>query len=382
VTKPQLEVADIFRKHGKAYRQKNPLPLPKLRAMRAIEICRTAELGGHMLKCEACDVERPEYNSCRNRHCPKCQFSRTQKWIEARRKEVLPIHYFHVVFTIPAKLNAIVMMNQRDMYTLFFKSVSETLIELGKDPRHLGAQLGVICVLHTWGQTLTFHPHIHCIVTGGGLSDDSKQWISSRKDFFMSVHVLGKLFRGKFLSHLKAYHKKKGLSLNKETESLSDTSEFSKYLTLLYNQNWIVYAKPPFNGAKSVIDYLARYTHKVAISNHRIMDLEKERVTFDYRDYADGNTTKQMTLKASEFIRRFLMHVLPNRFIKIRYYGFLCSRKKKENLKIARDLLKHVVKTDTKEKNSLSVEDHYRCPTCKKGQLIKIYMMKARWRGS
>jgi hypothetical protein len=307
--RPQLEVADVFRKYGEAYREKNPLPRNKRRTMRAIELCRTSELGGHMSRCDTCSRDHPVYNSCRNRHCPKCQFKKTEKWIASRKKEVLPISYFHVVFTLPNSLNPIILMNPKAMYTIFFKSISETLIELGKDPKHLGAKVGAICVLHTWGQTMVFHPHIHCIVTGGGLAADSTRWVSSKKDFFIPVRVLSQLFRGKFLFYMKKYHTEQGLKVNKDSEALLEPLKFSKFMRTVYAKQWIVYSKPPFSGAKSVIDYLGRYTHKVAISNHRIKRLENGHVTFEYRDYADGNTKKDMELNAPEFIRRFLLHV-------------------------------------------------------------------------
>jgi len=380
VVRPKLEVADIFSKHGVDYRERYKLPITKLRVMRAIEICRTSELGGHMTKCEDCSAEQPVYNSCRNRHCPKCQFNRTEKWLEARKKEVLPIQYFHVVFTLPDTLNSIVMMNQKDVYNIFFKSVSETLIKLSKDPKHLGAQIGAVCVLHTWGQNLMFHPHIHCIVTGGGLSINSTQWISSKQDFFISVHALGKLFRGKFLSYLKNHHYEKGLQFNQATMHLSKKSEFLKYLRPLYNKNWVVYSKPPFNGAKSIIEYLGRYTHKVAISNHRLISLHDGKVTFKYRDYSDGNQQKEMTLEAHEFIRRFLLHVLPDRYIKIRYFGILCNRKKKENIKFIRLLLDHIEYSETNDVETSVVDDFYCCPSCKKGKLIKICILPIRCR--
>jgi hypothetical protein len=373
--KPHLEVADIFRKNGSDYRQLHKLSITKRRVMRAIEICRTTELGGHISKCDNCGVEHPAYNSCRNRHCPKCQFNRTEKWLEARKQEILPIQYFHVVFTIPDKLNPIVRMNQKKIYNIFFKSVSETLLALGKDSKHLGAQIGAICVLHTWGQNLMFHPHIHCIVTGGGLSENSKQWVASKPDFFISVLVLAKLFRGKFLAYLKTLHCNQELQFNEKAKHLSKKSNFSKYLDDLYKLNWIVYAKPPFNGATSAIDYLGRYTHKVAISNHRLVKFHNGKVTFKYRDYKDSNKSKLMTLEANEFIRRFLLHVLPNKFVKIRYYGILCNKKKKTNLQLIHALLNSSIDISPEFEFTFSCKDFNICPACKKGQLIKTFTL-------
>jgi len=376
VKKPQYEVADIFLHYGYDYRKTHSLPINQLRAMRAIEICRTAALGGHLSKCDLCGVEQPVYNSCRNRHCPKCQHTRTEKWIDQRKKEVLPVNYFHIVFTVPDLLNPIIKMNEKALYTIFFKSVSETLLELGKDSKHLGAQIGSICILHTWGPTMTFHPHIHCIVTGGGLCLDEQSWISFKKGFFMPVHVLSNLFRGKFLAYLKQTHLNKSLKFSKEMASLKVSSKFKTYLNPLYKKGWVVYAKPPFNSPDTVIEYLGRYTHKVAISNPRILKLKNDQVSFTYRDYSDGSNKKIMTLEAPEFIRRFLMHILPDRFVKIRYYGLLSHRKKKDNrLKVygALDIESNSVylSSNQVETPNLTIA----CPYCKKGVLIKTNIL-------
>ena len=319
-----IEVADIFRSHGPSYRATHRLPLQQLRTMRAIEICRTAELGGHVDECEACGHVQISYNSCRNRHCPKCQFLKKEKWIEARERELLPIAYFHVVFTLPEELNPVALRNREVLYNLFFKAASETLTELAR--MRLGVQIGCIAVLHTWGQNLLDHPHLHCIVSGGGLSGST--WISSKRRFLFPVKVLSRLFKGKFLSFLK-----------KANEAGRLQGVDTTLLNLLYSKKWVAYAKPPFNGPGTVLGYLGRYTHRIAITNHRILGMEEGRVSFSWKDYADGNTTKIMTLAVFEFIRRFLLHVLPHGFVKIRHFGFLSNRNRKAALELCRSLL-------------------------------------------
>ena len=315
------EVADVFRLHGDSYRKTHKLPLNQLRTMHAIEICRTKELGGHINECEDCGHLRISYNSCRNRHCPKCQFLRKEKWLEARGKELLPIPYFHVVFTVPEEINPLALRNQETIYTILFKAASETLTELTRT--RLSAQIGVICILHTWGQNLMDHPHLHCIVSGGGLSPH--RWISSKRKFFLPVKVLSRLFRGKFLFYLKKARDTGRLRFPGLISPLGEA--FTIFLKALYGREWVVYCKPPFNGPQSVIQYLGRYTHRVALTNHRLVGIEDGKVSFVWKDYADGNARKVMTLDAFEFIRRFLLHVLPDGFVKIRYFGFLsgCS---------------------------------------------------------
>ena len=334
-----FEVADIFRRYGAEYRQFHRLPLKKLKAMNAIESCRTAELGGHVDECDSCGHLKISYNSCRNRHCPKCQGLPMAKWLLKRNQELLPVEYFHVVFTIPSELNALTLRNQVVLYNILFKAASETLLELGKDQKYLGGQLGFISILHTWGQNLLDHPHLHCVVPGGGLSVDGKRWISTQKGFFIPVKVLSRLFRGKFLAYLKkAYHDDK-LSFPGEIHLLQFPQAFQKFLDNLYTQEWVVYCKPPFGSPKQVLNYLGRYTHRVAISNHRIVSMENGMVTFRWRDYRDGNKNKLMTVEASEFIRRFLLHILSNNFVKIRYYGFLSNSNRKTKLKRCQELL-------------------------------------------
>ncbi len=331
----QLEVADIFRRYGDAYRGDHPMPANRLRAMQSRESCRSAELGGHVDECEHCGTKLISYNSCRNRHCPKCQFLKKEQWIEAREKDLLLITYFHVVFTIPHLLNPLVRYNPELLYNLLFQAVSETLQELARDPKRLGAEIGFISILHTWGQNLMDHFHLHNIVTGGGLTSTS-EWKSCKGRFFIRVEVLSKLFRGKFLAYLKELHAEKKLACPGDLQS---PGAFHALISKLYQADWISYCKTPFRRTQDVIDYLGRYTHRIAISNHRLIKLEDGKVMFRWRDYADNNKTKVMTLNADEFIRRFLLHVLPDRFVKIRHYGILGNRCRKEKIERARELL-------------------------------------------
>ncbi len=338
-TSRSVEVADIFRQYGPGYRKTHPLPRGHLRVMRAIEVCRTAALGGHLDECDTCGAIRVSYNSCRNRHCPKCQFLKKEQWLDARRKDLLPIPYFHVVFTVPAELNPLALRNRKTLYNILFRSVSETLKELAKNPKHLGAQIGFIGILHTWGQNLMDHPHIHCIVSGGGLSDDAQRWLPSRSKFFLPVRVLSRLFRGKFLDYLQKDYDSGDLAFPGTVATLKEARAFRVFMRGLYGKEWVVYCKPPFKNAEGVLRYLGRYTHRIAIANHRIVNMEDGRIYFLWRDYADNNRNKIMTLDPVEFIRRFLLHVLPDRFVKIRYYGLLGSRKRKSNLAGCRSLL-------------------------------------------
>jgi len=373
-----VEVADIFGKHGHAYRVSREMPLSHIRTMRAIQRCRTAELGGHMDECDSCGHIRISYNSCRNRHCPKCQFLKKEKWLEQRKEDLLPVPYFHVVFTIPAKLNPLVLRNKRVLYNILFRCVSETLFELAGDPKHLGGQIGFICILHTWGQNLMDHPHIHCIVTGGGLSYDEKRWLPCRKGFFIPVKVLSRLFRGKTLGYLRESCKSGELQFPGTLAELRPPDQFTAFLKDLYSREWIVYAKPPFKSPEKLLDYLGRYTHKIAISNHRIIKMESGEVFFAWRDYADGNKKKIMTREASEFIRRFLLHVLPEKFVKVRYYGLLANRKSNTMLSQCRKLL-DTVQTSNKNVNETWQEflkrvcgmDLITCPFCKNGRMIR-----------
>ena len=359
------------------------MPLNHLRAMHAIEVCRTATLGGHRYKysCGHVDIS---YNSCRNRHCPKCQTLQKEKWIEARCEDLLPIQYFHVVFTIPSELNPLVIMNQRVMYNILFRSVSETLMELSNNPKHLGACIGFIGILHTWGQNLMDHPHIHCVVPGGGLSPDGSRWVSCRKRFFIPVRVMSALFRGKFLDYLKSSFESGDLIFPGGIRHLKDPRTFEVFRGQFYHKKWVVYCKPPFDGAEGVLKYLGRYTHRIAISNNRILKVQDGDVSFRWRDYADGDKQKTMTLKADEFIRRFLLHVLPHRYVRIRHFGLLANRRRKDNIALCRELIGSC-KTVTKEKESpetwqdqllrICGIDINTCPVCKKGTMVMVELL-------
>ncbi len=353
--------------------------------MQAIEGCRTALLGGHVDQCDHCGHLEISYNSCRNRHCPKCQFLRKEQWIEARREDLLPIPYFHVVFTLPAQLNPLFLRNHRVLYELFFLSVSETLRKLTQDPKRLGARIGFMGIVHTWGQNLMDHPHIHCIVTGGGLSLTKDRWISCRKGFFLPVRVISKLFRNKFLDYLKNSYGSGKLAFFESMAHLKQPKAFQRFLRPLYLKNWVVYCKPPFNGIEGVLNYLSRYTHRVAISNERILKLEKDQISFRWRDYSDGDKEKIMTVAAEEFIRRFLLHVLPTGFVKIRHYGLLANRNRKNNITLCRTLLgcctpetqnKKIPETWQESLLKISGVDVSQCPVCKKGRLFKVEALR------
>ena len=331
--RPSLEVADILRQHGETYRRAHAghLSLGQLKVMSAIEACRTAELGGHVARCEACERLAVSYNSCRNRHCPKCQGQAAQAWLEERQADLLPVPYFHVVFTLPAPIAAIAFQNKALVYGLLFKAAAQTLTTIAADPKHLGARIGLIGVLHTWGSALTHHPHVHCIVPGGGVSPDGQRWVACRKGFFLPVRVLSRLFRRLFIEKLAAAHAQGALSFFGELAGLADPQVFAAHLAPLRRTEWVVYAKPPFGGPAAVLAYLARYTHRVAISNHRLVRLDDHAVRFRWKDYrtADAATgavkIKTMALSPNEFIRRFLLHVLPAGFHRIRHYGFLAK---------------------------------------------------------
>lgn len=336
---PTIEVADIFRTFGPAYRAQHILSIEQARAMRAIEICRTAELGGHLDQCDHCGAQRIAYNSCRNRHCPKCQRLDKEQWLEARQAELLPIPYFHIVFTLPQELRALALRHPAIVYGVLFKAAAQTLQEVARDPQHLGADIGCVALLHTWTQMLTYHPHLHCIVTGGGLAPGGQQWIPTRSDFFLPIRVVARLFRGKFLAFLQQAYKEGHLPLTQSRAGETDEPTFQQQLAPLYQKDWIVYCKPPFGSPQQTLAYLARYTHRVALSNDRILRIENEQVLFRYRDRKDHDRLKTLALPAFEFIRRFLRHVLPNRFVRIRYYGLLSHRGRAIKLKLARALL-------------------------------------------
>lgn len=343
MSRPRLEVADVFRRHGAAWRAANEghLSLGQRRVMTAIEICRTAALGGHVERCEDCAHTRIAYNSCRNRHCPKCQWTAAQAWLEAREAELLPVPYFHVVFTLPAKIGAIAYQNKAKVYGLLFTAAAETLTTIAADPKHLGANIGVTAVLHTWGQNLDHHPHVHCIVPGGGISPEGDRWIPCRSNFFLSVRVLSRLFRRLFLDGLEALHAAGELQFFKDLLALKDKDAFRGHLAPLRRSEWVVYAKRPFAGPAQVLAYLARYTHRVAIGNSRLLDLDDDHVSFRWRDYRElvGEKNKVMRLAVGEFMRRFLLHVLPEGFHRIRHYGLFANGHRADKLALCRKLL-------------------------------------------
>jgi hypothetical protein len=338
-----LEVADIFRTCGPAWRQaqQGHLSVGQLKVMSAIEQCRSAALGGHVLRCNGCGHVEIAYNSCRNRHCPKCQAKAAERWLEARQADLLPVEYYHVVFTLPAPISEIAYYNKAVIYRLLFEVAADTLQTIAADPKHLGAQIGATLVLHTWGSALTHHPHVHGIVPGGGLSLDGNRWVACRPGFFLSVRVLSRLFRRRFLEALAQAHQAGQLKFFGDHVSLADAAAFVKWLAPLRMCEWVVYAKRPFAGPAAVLAYLSRYTHRVAISNRRLVSLDERGVTFRWKDYRISGRTrhKTMTLNPGEFMRRFLLHVLPSGFHRIRHYGLLANRERRENLARARELL-------------------------------------------
>src|SRR5216683_2988511 len=337
----KLEVADVFRRHGEAWRAGNSghVSHGQLRVMSAIEACRTAELGGHVERCEDCAHTRIAYNSCRNRHCPKCQWTAAQAWLEAREAELLPVPYFHVVFTLPAKIGAIAYQNKAKVYGLLFKAAAETLTTIATDRKHLGAEIGFITVLHTWGQNLDHHPHVHCIVPGGGISPDGTRWVPCKPGFFLPVRVLSRLFRRLFLEGLQALYDAGALQFFAGRAGLREAEAFRAHLAPLRKTEWVVYAKRPFAGPEQVLSYLARYTHRVAISNSRLVSMDDGKVCFGWKDYREDGKRKSMTLQAGEFIRRFLLHVLPDGFHRIRHYGLFANAARADNIANARALL-------------------------------------------
>jgi hypothetical protein len=386
VERPRIELADIIRRYGDAYRAEHETSLSSTqrRVMQAIAACRTATLGGHVEGCDACGNQRISYNSCRNRHCPKCQSLARAQWIEDRKAELLPCPYFHVVFTLPEEIAAIAYQNKAVVYTLLFAATADTLRKIAADPKHLGAEIGFFAVLHTWGQTLVHHPHLHCVVPGGGLSADGERWVACRPGFFLPVRVLSRFFRRRFLELLEQTFDRGELAFFSALENLRQREAFHRYLDPLRQKEWIVYAKAPFAGPEQVLDYVGRYTHRVAISNNRLQDIEDGQVMFRYKDYRDGDAQKTMTLPAEEFIRRFLMHVLPLGFHRIRYYGFLGNRYREAKLAQCRRLLA-ISATTSEMKTGTEAPTDYRdrcealtgaslhtCPVCRRGRMVII----------
>ena len=373
-------MADVFRRHGKRYREQHRLPLQQLKLMRAIEACRTAELGGHWERCDRCPYRRRAYNSCRNRHCPKCQNLDRRRWLKSRKAELLPVEYFHVVFTIPEQLNALALQNKAVLYRILFQASAQTLLTLAADPQHLGARIGFFSILHTWGQNLLLHPHVHCVVTGGGLNADGKSWISCRPGFFLSVHVLSRLFRRLTIEALAQAFRQDQLSFHGNLEALGKPRPFHQLLDTLRAMEWVVHAKPPFGGPEQVLDYLGRYTHRVAISNNRLLSLDQEHVRFRYKNYRAHHSQRQrtMTLAANEFIRRFLLHTIPPGFQRIRHYGLLASRHKRKTLSLCRQLLgvaqSDLLPTRADVECSLSGFPQILplCPQCRIGHMVRV----------
>jgi len=384
ISRDGVELADIIREFGASYRRTKKLPLHFLKVMNAIEKCRTSLLGGHVDECDSCGYVKISYNSCRNRHCPKCQSLAKEEWLIKRKQELLPVTYFHVVFTIPDLLNPLVLVNQKIMYGILFKAAAETLITLSKDPRHLGADIGLIAILHTWGQNLSDHPHLHCVVLGGGLLEDESKWIYPKKSkknkkFFIHVNIISDLFKKKFLFYLKRSYQNNTLKFEGKIKSLADNKHFKNLLDQLYTKRWVSYCKRPFGGPEQVLEYLGRYTHRVAISNNRIQRIENGRVFFTFKDYRDGDKVKETSLEVFEFIRRFLQHVLPREFFKIRYYGILSSRNKKNKLEKCRQILGTSNNQEESEKidrRQLILKlfgiDPAICPKCKNGLLRRV----------
>jgi Putative transposase/Transposase zinc-binding domain len=383
MARPAIEVADIFRRYGTAYREAYGFSMSQAqrRVMRAIEQCRTAALGGHVEQCDRCAHRRIAYNSCANRHCPKCLSLAKAQWLAARRAELLPVEYHHVVFTLPEEIAAIAYQNQVVVYGLLFRAVAETLQTIAADPKHLGAELGFIAVLHTWGQTLLYHPHLHCIVPGGGLSRDGQSWVSCRPGFFLPVRVLSRLFRRVFLAALQVAFDTHQLQFFASLQSLADPQAFAAYLVPLRTTEWVVYAKPPTGGPQQVLDYLSRYTHRVAIANHRLVSIDDGQVSFRWKDYRQHNHAKVMTLSAEEFVRRFLLHVLPTGLQRIRYYGFLGNCHRTEKLTRCRQLLGQAAPVSCLSPLRLDYRLRYElltgrsllaCPHCSHGQMVIV----------
>ena len=387
--RPKLEVADVFRRYGAAYRQQHSasMSVTQRRVMTAIEVCRTAVLGGHLEQCDQCGHERNAYNSCANRHCPKCQSLARAEWLENRRSELLDTQYFHVVFTLPEQIAPIAYQNKKAVYGILFRAAAETLRTIAADPKHLGAEIGFFAVLHTWGQNLLHHPHLHCVVAGGGLSPDGTQWISCRPGFFLPVRVLSRLFRRLFLEYLITAFDAGKLEFFSALEPLRERRAFLQHLAPTRKTKWVVYAKRPFAGPEQVLDYVGRYTHRVAISNNRLLNIDNEKVAFRYKDYRHDSQQKTMTLDAEEFIRRFLLHVLPNGFQRIRYYGFLGNRYREEKLTRCRELLRMPACEPPALDAAKDYRDRYEeltgaslraCPVCHQGRMAPVAILPPR----
>ena len=366
MNRPPLEVADLIRSAGTAFLERNRqwLRWKHIKVLLAIARCRTAGLGGHIDQCTRCGHRAISYNSCRNRHCPKCQTAARDRWIAARQKELLPTRYVHVVFTLPAQLAPLALQNKKLIYGLLLRASAETLLEVARDPRHLGAEIGFFSVLHTWSQKLTLHPHVHCVIPAGGLSLDHTRWLNSRDRFFLPIHVLRRVFRGKFVAALRRAFQESQLNLHRNLTSLAQPKTFAAWLRPLFRKDWVVYSKPPFGGPEYVLQYLGRYTHRVAISNHRLVSFAEQTVTFRWRDSAHNNEQKLMTLPLDEFLRRFLLHVLPKGFVRIRNFGFLANRRRATLLPLCFHLLGSAPQVEEHISGSKAPRDLWLCPKC------------------
>jgi Putative transposase/Transposase zinc-binding domain len=369
MSRPPLEVADIVRAAGEAFIERNRhwLRWKHVKVLRAIARCRTAALGGHLDECMRCGHRAPiSYNSCRNRHCPKCQTAARNRWIAARQRELLPTPYLHVVFTLPSRLAPLVLQNKKVLYDLLFRISAETLLEVARNPEHLGAEIGFFSVLHTWSQQLNLHPHVHCVVPAGGLSPDHTRWVPTRENYSLPKKVLRKVFRGKFVNALKQAFQNGQLNFHADLKLLANPKIFAAWLRPLFRQHWVVYLKPPFGGSEYVLQYLGRYTHRVAISNHRLVSFADGQVIFRWRDSAHGNKQKLLPLSVNEFLTRFLLHILPQGFVRIRNFGFLANRRRTALLPLCFQLLGSTPEPQTQQQAS-STEDSpnlYRCPKC------------------
>jgi hypothetical protein len=377
--RPACEIADIFRRYGAAFQAQygwllGPLHLLVLRTLAA---CRTAQLGGHVLECDRCGHRQQAYNSCHNRHCPKCQAGLRAQWFADRQRDLLPVEYFHVVFTLPDALGALALQNKVLVYNLLFQATSETLLEAAAGWKGLRARIGFFAILHTWGQKLDLHPHLHCVVPGGGIALDGSRWVRCLPGFFMPVRLLSRLFRGKFLAQLKAAHRRGELTCQGQLQSLNSPTAFNAWLSPLYAKEWVVYAKPPWKGPEHALKYLARYTHRVAIANSRVQSIDDGQITFTYKDYRHAQRSRTLTLSAIEFIRRFMMHVLPRGFVRIRYYGFLANTHRRQQLRRIRELLNAPQPaipdegTDQQQHPECPAENQ-RCPHCQQGSLWPV----------
>jgi len=365
--RPPLEVADLVRAAGDAFieRSRKWITWKHVKVLRAIARCRTAALGGHLDECTRCGHRAISYNSCRNRHCPKCQAGARDRWLAARRQELLPTRYVHVVFTLPHELAPVALQNKKIVYDLLFRASAETLLEIARDPKHLGAEIGFFSVLHSWNQKLQLHPHVHCVVPAGGLSADHTHWIKTRYAFFLPVKVLSRVFRGKFVAALKRALRDGQLQFHGDLALLAQPKTFASWLRSLFRKDWVVYSKRPFGGPEHVLQYLGRYTHRVAISNHRLVSLVAGKVTFRWRDSAHHNEQKLLTVSLDEFLRRFLLHVLPKRFVRIRHFGFLANRRRSTSLPLCFQLLRSAPAAQaTQQACTASANDLWFCPKC------------------